>query len=84
MRDIIFRFWCWCFIKWESKNFEIVEYGPKTGASCESLLLTLAVENIKISSSSAMFYVFGFLKFTTMMIGIVYIIPQLLSRNKVD
>lgn len=35
MEDIIFRFWCWCFIKWESKNFEKVEYGPKTGASCD-------------------------------------------------
>lgn len=46
--------------------------------------MTLTVENIKISSSSAMFYVIGFLKFTTMMIGIVYIIPQLLGRNKVE
>lgn len=49
-----------------------------------SLLLTLTIENINISSSSAMFYFFGFLKFTIMMIGVVYIIPHLLSRNKVE
>lgn len=49
-----------------------------------SLLLTLTVENIKITSSSAMFYVVGFLKLTTMMIGVGYIIPQLLGRNKVE
>lgn len=35
MRDILSRFWCWYFIKWESKNFEEVEHGPKTGASCD-------------------------------------------------
>lgn len=33
--DIIFRLWCWCFIKWESKNSKEVEYGPKTAASCD-------------------------------------------------
>lgn len=46
-----------------------------------SLLLSLIVENIKISNSS-MFYVVGFLKFTAMMVGVVYVIPWLLSRNK--
>eukprot|EP00105_Crassostrea_gigas_P003530 XP_011416415.1 PREDICTED: glucose-6-phosphatase 2 isoform X2 [Crassostrea gigas] len=47
-----------------------------------SLLLSLTVENIKISSTSSMFYVVGFLKFTAMMGGVVYVIPWLLSRNK--
>lgn len=47
-----------------------------------SLLLTLTVENIKISSTSSMFYVVGFLKFTAMMVGVVYVLPWLLSRNK--
>lgn len=47
-----------------------------------SLLLSLTVENIKISSNSSMFYVVGFLKFTAMMVGVVYVIPWLLSRNK--
>lgn len=47
-----------------------------------SLLLTLMVENIRISSTSAIFYVVGFLKFTAMMIGIVHLIPWLLFRNK--
>lgn len=48
-----------------------------------SLLLSLTVENIKISSHSSMFYVVGFLKFTAMMVGVVYVIPWLLSKNKV-
>lgn len=47
-----------------------------------SLLLTLMVENKKISSTSAILYGFGFLKFTAMMIGVVHVIPWLLSRNK--
>lgn len=47
-----------------------------------SLLLTLMVENITISSTSGIFYVVGFLKFTALMIGVVYVIPMLLCRNK--
>uniref|UniRef100_A0A8W8JM59 Glucose-6-phosphatase n=1 Tax=Magallana gigas TaxID=29159 RepID=A0A8W8JM59_MAGGI len=49
-----------------------------------SILLTLTIENIKISPTSSIFYIVGFLKFTTMMIGVVYIIPQILDRNKID
>lgn len=45
-------------------------------------LLTLMVENIRISSTSAIFYVVGFLKFTAMRIGIFNVIPWLLFRNK--
>lgn len=47
-----------------------------------SLLLTLMVEDIRISSTSAIFYVVGFLKFTAMRIGIFHVIPWLLFRNK--
>lgn len=72
------------FLSGNPKISKKLSMGQKLVHLVISLVLTLAVENIKISSSSAMFYVIGFLKFTTMMIGIVYIIPQLLGRNKVE
>lgn len=46
-------------------------------------LLSLIVENIKIFLNFFMFYVVGFLKFIVMMVGVVYVILWLLSRNKV-
>ncbi|XP_022291443.2 glucose-6-phosphatase 2-like [Crassostrea virginica] len=45
-----------------------------------ALVLTLSIENIKTFPSSSLFYVIGFLKFTTMMIGIVFVIPKLLNK----
>lgn len=63
-------------------KFEKLSVGQKLKHAGMSLLLTLTVGNIKISSTSAICYAVRFLKLTTMMIGVVYIIPQLLHRNK--
>ena len=46
-----------------------------------ALVLTLSIENIKTSPSSYLFYAIGFMKFTTMMIGIVFVIPRLLNKD---
>ena len=45
--------------------------------------LTLSVENFKTSPSPAIFYAVGFLKFTTMMIGIGFVIPRFLNITEV-
>lgn len=47
-----------------------------------SLLLTMTIENITISFTSPVFNVVGFLKFTTIMVGVVYVTPWLSSRIK--
>lgn len=48
-----------------------------------AIFLTLSVANFKTSPSPAIFYAVGFFKFTTMMIGIVFVIPRFLNITEV-
>ncbi|XP_062576542.1 glucose-6-phosphatase 2-like [Saccostrea cucullata] len=48
-----------------------------------SLIWTLSIENLKFSTSTLLFYAVGFFKFSIMMIGVVYVIPWIVFKNKI-